>query len=277
VKRLLIFCTTVAALSAQRIETQTADKQLITRLETALDHLTVIEIGEPIEQVATGSTAFKVEWRGNKVFLQPLEPEVATNLFIWTRSGKRFSYEVAPAGKVDRMHFAIDSIVPVTKDPVAPLIAPQAENWIPPELLTRSTPIRQFGSLRPRDAIEVLIRDVYRADNVLFVRYVITNNSPGEYVPGAPRVVNLVAPRGPQSLYTLRNTQLLGRAAEKIEAAWERNVPLLHAESSSSVLRSGEQTSGILAIRPEQQDQPRVVRLRFATNNGATVSALVVL
>ena len=65
--------------------------------QVQLDHLTVIEIGEPIEQVATGSTAFKVEWRGNKVFLQPLEPEVATNLFIWTRSGKRFSYEVAPA------------------------------------------------------------------------------------------------------------------------------------------------------------------------------------
>ena len=175
------------------------------------------------------------------------------------------------------MHFAIDSIVPVTKTTVEPLTAPQAENWIPPELLTRSTPIRQFGSLRPRDAIEVLIRDVYRADDVLFVRYVITNNSPGEYVPGAPRVVSLVAPRAPQSLYTLRNTQLLGRAADKIEAAWERGVPVLHGDSLSRVLRRGEQMSGILAIRSEQQDRPQVVRLRFASTNGTAVCALVLL
>jgi hypothetical protein len=69
----------------------------------------VIEVSEPVEQVAAGSPAFNVEWRGTKVFIEPLEPEATTNLFIWTKSGSRFSYELAPAGSVEEMHFAIDN------------------------------------------------------------------------------------------------------------------------------------------------------------------------
>jgi len=31
---------------------------------------------------------FKVRWRENKVFIQPTEQNVATNLFVWTASGR---------------------------------------------------------------------------------------------------------------------------------------------------------------------------------------------
>ena len=43
------------------------------RVETALNHLTIIELSEPITMVAAGSPAFKIERRENKVFIQPLE------------------------------------------------------------------------------------------------------------------------------------------------------------------------------------------------------------
>ena len=69
---------------AQKIETETSDRTRIVHLKTALNHLTVIEVGEPVVQVAAGSPSFKVEWRENKVFVQPTEADAATNLFIWT-------------------------------------------------------------------------------------------------------------------------------------------------------------------------------------------------
>src|ERR1035441_518529 len=47
---------------AQKIETETSDRTRIVHLKTALNHLTVIEVGEPVVQVAAGSPAFKVEW-----------------------------------------------------------------------------------------------------------------------------------------------------------------------------------------------------------------------
>ena len=73
----------------------------------SLNHLTVIEVVEPVVEVAAGSPSFKVEWRENKVFVQPTEADAATNLFIWTAS-QRLNYELEPAGSVGAMDFAVD-------------------------------------------------------------------------------------------------------------------------------------------------------------------------
>src|SRR5205814_6913252 len=107
-KRILIITAfAVLAVFGQKIETQKADRMKITRLATTQNHLSILEFNEPVKEVAVGSSNFKVEWRENKVFVQPLEPDAATNLFIWTASGRQ-SYELIPAGSVDEMHFAID-------------------------------------------------------------------------------------------------------------------------------------------------------------------------
>jgi len=83
---LIIGVAIAAPLLGQRIESQTSDRQSSRSPEDALNHLTVIELREPVIQVATGSQSFKVEWRENKVFVQPTEPDASTNLFIWTAS-----------------------------------------------------------------------------------------------------------------------------------------------------------------------------------------------
>ena len=95
------------AVSGQKIEMRRGDRTTITRLATAQDHLSVLEFNEPVKEVAVGSSNFKVEWREDKVFIQPLEPNATTNLFIWTASGRQ-SYELVPAASVDEMHFAIN-------------------------------------------------------------------------------------------------------------------------------------------------------------------------
>jgi len=107
---MLIVIATLTAFG-QKIETQKPDRNKITRLGTTQNHLSVIELGEPVTQVAAGSSSFRIEWRENKVFIQPLEPDATTNLFIWTASG-RLSYELVPAGSVEEMHFAIDQDPP---------------------------------------------------------------------------------------------------------------------------------------------------------------------
>ena len=97
----------MSQLVAQKIGTETSDRTRIVHLKTALNHLTVIEVGEPVLEVAAGSPSFKVEWRENKVFVQPMEADAATNLFIWTAS-QRLNYELEPAGAVASMDFAVD-------------------------------------------------------------------------------------------------------------------------------------------------------------------------
>src|SRR5882762_1295263 len=114
VNKICLSFLAVTALSrsalGQKVEVQKLDRGLILHVQTALNHLTVLEMTEPVSTVAVGSPVFKVEWRENKVFIQPSEPNVATNLFVWTPSG-RFNYELDPAGSVPQMDFAIDQTV----------------------------------------------------------------------------------------------------------------------------------------------------------------------
>src|SRR5436309_202255 len=91
----------------QRVETQYPDPAKVMRVETAINHLTVIELSDPVTLAAAGSPSFKIERRENKVFIQPLEEGASTNLFVWTNSG-RWNYELVPAASVETMHFVID-------------------------------------------------------------------------------------------------------------------------------------------------------------------------
>ncbi|MGE5111635.1 MAG: hypothetical protein ACM3JB_12300, partial [Acidobacteriaceae bacterium] len=125
-------------LDGQKIERESSDRSQIVHLKTALNHLTVIELREPVTQVATGSQSFKVEWRENKVFVQPTEADASTNLFIWTAS-ERLNYELEPAGDVAGMDFAVDQIPLAQPKPVS---APQPPQPSPTEILLTGKAVR---------------------------------------------------------------------------------------------------------------------------------------
>ena len=59
--RVLILCACVFPLAAQPSETSQAKPTEIVHVATALEHLTVLEYGEPVVMVATGSSAFQIE------------------------------------------------------------------------------------------------------------------------------------------------------------------------------------------------------------------------
>jgi type IV secretory pathway VirB9-like protein len=74
-------------LMAQKLETQPVDPKKVIRVETARDHLTVIELGDPVMMVAVGNqNAFSIERRENKVFVKPVEDEARTLLKELRRS-----------------------------------------------------------------------------------------------------------------------------------------------------------------------------------------------
>jgi type IV secretory pathway VirB9-like protein len=79
----------------------------VRHVETSLNHLTVLEFGEPITTLAVGDLdSFKVEHHDDKVFVMPLREKVATNLFVWTAS-RQLSYELDPAGQLATMDVVV--------------------------------------------------------------------------------------------------------------------------------------------------------------------------
>src|SRR5262249_29127496 len=141
-----------------------SDRTQVTHLQTALNHLTVIELAEQVIQVATGSQSFKVEWRENKVFVQPTENGAATNLFIWTAS-ERLNYELEPAGDVSGMDFAVDQIPVLQPKPVSmPSTQPSTA-----EFLLTGKPVRLVSARPWRKEIEVTICDWYEKDGRVLI------------------------------------------------------------------------------------------------------------
>src|SRR5215831_16936981 len=122
----------LAAASGQTINTEKSDRSKVIRVQTVMNHLSIIELAEPVTEVAAGSSSYKVEWRGNKVFVQPLEPEATTNLFIWTASG-RLNYELVAVSSASDAEFAIDqepgkaATPPPPPPAVDPIAAQQAK------------------------------------------------------------------------------------------------------------------------------------------------------
>jgi hypothetical protein len=262
----------------QKVEVQKLDHGQILHVQTALNHLTVLEMTEAVSTVAVGSPVFKVEWRENKVFIQPTEQNVATNLFVWTASG-RFNYELDPAGSVPQMDFAIDQ--PVADRPIAPLSANRSgkpSGPSPAEVLIEAKPVRLNGSISDKNRVAVYLTDLLEHDGQIFIRYTIRNRTQKAYVPGAPQVVALNAPRYRESLYALSNSQLSADDAARLKFSGETAIEAANGEIRASQIEPGQETAGIVAIKlPPMHAKPTVLRLTFLGSPKGPITATLVL
>lgn len=263
----------------QKIDTQAPGPATITRVETALNHLTVIELAEPVLSVATGSQSFKVEWRENKVFIQPTEPNVSTNLFIWTKSG-RLNYELEPAGEVAQMDFAIDQ--PPTPKTVSKTPVVKADPPGPPVVsdsaFLKGTPVRMSAYKAGRNRVQVMFKDTFNQDGRLYIRYVVENSTKHVYDVRPPQVFVVESPQVPKTLLEQHNLQLTDSEAGKIVSTRQVPLELIHQESQSAQVQPGEETVGFIEIKePSAGQRATVLRLVLPDGSQKPIVATLLL
>jgi len=284
---MLMMPLALAPLAAQKIETETASRERVVRVQTALKHLTVIEVAEPVTTVAVGSPeAFKIERRENKVFIEPLEENVATNLFIWTAS-TRLNYELVPAiGDAGQMDFAIDYRPPQPQAKIAPPTSsdPQpaaSEPPIPSQMLLDGIPVRLAGASRMRTDFGLVLRDVYRKQDEVFVRYSIENRSGQTLRTGPPTVVSLSNPKLDQSLWALQNSQLGTEYASRLKTSGSPvPIQIRCSQPDFNEIAPGAARVGVLALHlPERGSValPAVLQFQFPLDRGGKLTATLVL
>jgi hypothetical protein len=277
----------LAPLAAQKIETETASRERVVRVQTALKHLTVIEVAEPVTTVAVGSPeAFKIERRENKVFIEPLEENVATNLFIWTAS-TRLNYELVPAiSDAGQMDFAIDYRPPQPQAKIAPPKSsdPQptaSEPPIPSEMLLNGIPVRLAGASTMRTGFGLVLRDVYRKQDEVFVRYSIENHSGKTLRTGPPTVVSLSNPKLNQSLWALQNAQLGTEYVSRLKTSGSPEpIQIRCGQPDFTEIAPGAARVGVLALHlPERGSAalPAVLQFQFPLDRGGKLTATLVL
>ncbi len=274
--------TMTLGLNAQKLETQKPDSKTVTRVETAKDHLTVIELSDAVTMVAVGNrSAFTVERRENKVFVTPTDEGARTNLFIWT-SGGRYAYELVPAADVDQMHFAIDQIATAVPPPIpAPATGDVAQTTarLPAEMLTEAMPVLVAGERETNGRVEVTVRDLYRKNQRLYLRYAVSNHTGSGYLPNRPSAHLLEGARAQQSLISMGERQLGEKLGRTVKSDSETTVSVVDADQTQLVLAGG-QGWGWLVLEESKLTSPdkvAVLRLQFAADARGVVDALLVL
>jgi hypothetical protein len=163
---------------------QTTSQNQIQHVETSLNHLTVLEFGEPVSTIALADTdSFRVEHHDDKVFIEPLREGVATNLFIWTES-RQLTYELDPAGQLATMDVLIrtepapksHSVAPASVEPSDAEIRKMA-SLVLAQAMMGVQDIARDGHRSVPDRVEVDLEQVYRAKDQLYIRYSITNQT----------------------------------------------------------------------------------------------------
>lgn len=272
-------------LPAQKIETETRARDRVVKVQTAMNHLTVIEVAEPVTTVAVGSPqTFKIERRENKVFIQPLQEGAATNLFIWTGS-TRLNYELVPAiSDAGQMDFAIDYRQLQAVSQPSPKPNEIAVSTVPNDMLLNSIPVRLVGAAAAPKASLVQIRDVYRKQDEVFVRYSIENRSEKTFRTGRPTVVSLSAPRFDTSLWALQNSQLGIEYSSRLRSQGEPvSVKVTHSEPTIAEVAPGQARVGVITLQlpatagEPKKNQPTVLQFVFPLDRAGQLTATLVL
>ena len=99
-------------LRTRHIATEVIQPGKVTRVATALNHITIIELPEPVVSYSIGSDSIRVEYHDNRVLIKPTKPNVSTNLFVWTATSHSV-YEILPAGDPATMSYVLDRVFPV--------------------------------------------------------------------------------------------------------------------------------------------------------------------
>lgn len=277
-KRALLFLLVTSVISpcADELKANQPSDGAVTHLATALDHLTVLEFGEPVTMAATGSAAFQIERHEDKVLIKPLKAGASTDLFVWTTS-RRFTYELEPPGEVRNMNFAVDNRVPAPKAvPENPAKLDEIADMLLARAFLGVERVDSSGVKDARDRVNVRIQNIFRSQNTLYIHYSIRNLGERPYRVSAPTVQQLFPTRPAMSLPALTHTQLGAEMARKLGKTKATAITIAKAETQKEDIGATQETQGVVAIR-QHFESPTVLELIFGSEGKRQVQATLVL
>ncbi len=249
-----------------------------TKIHTALNHLTVIEMAEPVTIAAAGSDAFEIKRHGNRVFIEPVRANIDTNLFLWTAHGETV-YELEPAGEVNAMDVLIApkpqpqpvATAAILRDSEIQKIA----DMVMTKALLQTQRISQRDMKPVRDGVSIQVEDVVHAKDSLYVRYTVVNDGKTPYRVIDPTVQTIRPAQSAISLQSLTNSQLSEKTVDKLGVGQPADIPVVHCEIEQRDIAPGSAVTGVVAIRVSTPG-PQLYRLMFGPDGDRSVTASAV-
>ena len=270
---------------AQTIVHQPINPNGVTEVRTALDHISILALPEKITRVAAGSDAMQIEWHENNVFIKPLKAGQSTNLMVWTEH--QFStYELEAPGDVHTMSFVIDetaSPVPQGSGRSGPAAAPSPQevqrvtDSVVGSTLLQVTPVVLSGVRPAKDYVTVLIKEVVRDKNSLYVRFAISNAGSHPYRIVSPNVFTLNPTKNANLLTGMKNLQIPEQTTYQFQPSETTQVAVRSAALPQKDVPPGATVEGVLALEPADPQKAGVYEFIFGNDGTHRIQATAVL
>jgi hypothetical protein len=269
--------------SAQTITHQTVNPSAVTPVATALNHLRLIELPEPITRAAVGSDDIRIEWHGNTVALKPVRQGQSTNLFVWTEHTQS-TYEILPPGAVTSAAFVIDQTNgrtdvsnPVgTQAKISETEIQQAADALIAQAMLQSSPVSSRGVKDSPDHVNVRITEVVRDKNALYVRYTVSNPGQHPYRVSNPEVFSVTPSTAGTVIGSLKGLQISEQKVNALGTGTTSGMILREMRISNRDVNPGQSVDGVLCLK-QSDEKPQLYRFVFANDESHPVSAAAVL
>ena len=276
------------AFAALTAGAQTTTYTQVQHIRTSLNHLTVLELGEPIKTLAVAEPdAFSVEQHGDKVFLKPTRDHQSTNLFVWTAT-REVSYELDPAGDTASMDVLIRTLPAaapgastqsrsVTSSAMDDAAVTKLAGLVAAQVLVESHDMERDVPHTGNGHVGIQLGQVFRARNTTYIRYTIENKTDHPFRPTTPVVEMLLPTTLPSALISHRNHQLRQTTVDSFKAVAGEPIPLVGTASAAKDLAPGDTVTGVVGFRDSSTNPPEIIRIQLGNDTDRPVTAAAVL
>jgi hypothetical protein len=170
--------------------------------------------------------------------------------------------------------------VALTSSVPAPAAGPssQTAERLPAEMLTAATPVLVARERETSGRVEVTVRDPYRKNHRVYLRYAVVNQTVSSYLPSRPAAWILEGARAQQSLIALGEHQLGEKLARTVKSDTETTLGVVDADQTALVAAGGHGWGWlVLEEKATSLDSVAVLRLQFAADAKGIVDAVLVL
>lgn len=275
------FWLPVIALFALTAKAQNINFPDIPHIHTALNHLTVIDLGEPIQLIAAADPdSFQIERAADKVLLQPLKDSASTNLILWTAS-RQISYELDAPGDVAKMNVLVRNLPPSTRANADAPTAKERQQIADVATIQAILDARDIVIDQPiktsAPCVSASFVRVLRTSEGTYFQYEIVNHSTAPFRVTTPSVTRLSPSQTPVSLLALRNHQLSTQTLGSFKAKSDGTAATVAGRSMQVDVPAGSSTTGYVLIPTYSGVAPNIYQFNFGSSAlGSLVETVVI-
>jgi len=249
-------------------------------ISTAMHHVTLVQVPEPVETVAVGSDMIHVEWHDNNILVEPRREGVTTNMVVFTRR-TTYLYEIAAATEPNAMSWLVKEKPPqAPPQPVVPSPVQVQEDhdhlYSGLLLTTRSLDNNStFTRKEKKHQVIVRIMQVSSDEKNYYVRISATNNSGHTYRLQNPTVMRLEPAFGVDMAYKNVYRQLSEKAFKQFKV-YEQSPVATHGSTLDMVDMPSDTTMDWVISLSKPEILPAVFNFQFPADQGVTVHAVAI-